>query len=646
MQRRDISTAILASVTGAALLPRTTQAQTCTPPCFAQTPGETSAGVTPTNTADIPGNHPSGDVARYGCVMDGSTNDTANFQNACKVGGEIVISGPLALASGSLAALPDGGITLKSNTTIRCVNGGRIVVTGTTACNVFVSTNASNIKFIDVDCTGNSAGTESIGYFWWCKGTSAAAGPMVNLRFVRGSLTNFAAFYWIYFDNSLGTTYPMRDIRVTDASFTSLPGNAQGPTNIIVPAAMIGFSGSDTIRTLETVRDCHVENCTADGTYIKSFVAIWSGTFRIRVSGNILRNFGTDTSFANDVGVYAMLAYDHSHGTGLRPDLIEFSNNIVDSVRSCGIYIAGANRISILNNQINGQTDTVDGTLPKGGIAINASQVVTVRGNTLDLCYYGIQCYLEPGSTTNDRAVIQDNVISNVAASGTGVKVGGTTGGNAPSIEIDGLAIDSANASVTGILIVGTSAVGIDNLAIRNFRINTKNHGIRVYNPDASAPAFGNVHLGNGDIQSFNSYGILFNNCSNTLTRLTIDSIVFSMPDPGAVMLYVAGSTGLTVRNVTFCDMTTGTGAGWYGSNAKGRLEGVRYVNVAVGNRYLTAGNDLGVSAPAGWGADNDFVQNLDVSELGTAGGKYVRLGWTFDRSAGAWKECRALTGN
>jgi hypothetical protein len=643
MHRRDISTAILASVTGAALLPGNAQSQTCTPPCFAQTPAETSAAVPPTNTADIPGNHPSGDVARYGCAMNGVTDDTAAFKNACKLGGELVISGPLRLESASLGS---NGITLKSNTTIRCVNGGSIVVTGTAHCNVFVSINASNVKFIDVDCTGNSAGDASTGMFWWCQGTAAATGQQLgNFKFIRGSLTNFAALYWIYFDNTAATTVPMRDITIADANFTSQAGNAQGPTNIAFSAAILGFSGSDSIKTFETLRDCHVENCRADGTFIKTFVAIWSGTFRIKVSGNILKNFGMDSSIANDAGAYAMLAYDHSHGTGLRPDLIEFSNNIVDSVRSCGVYVAAGNRISILNNEINGQTDTVDASLAKGGIAVGGCQLVTIRGNTLDSCHFGITCYLEP-DTPNDRAVIQANVVTNTTANGVGVKLGGTTGGNAPSIEVDGISIDSTNSGVTGVMVVATSTVGINNLAIRNFKINTRTNGVLLYSPDSTVPAVGTVHLVNGEVQGFGNYGILFNNCSSSSGRITIESIVLSGPQVGSVMLHIGGSVGLTIRNITFCDMTSGTGAGWIASNARGRLESLRYVNVAAANRYVVAGNDLGISTPAWTGADNDFVQDLNITELGAVGSKYVRLGWTFDTVAVAWKECRALTGN
>ena len=41
-----------------------------------------------------------------------------------------------------------------------------------------------------------------------------------------------------------------------------------------------------------------------------------------------------------------------------------------------------------------------------------------------------------------------------------------------------------------------------------------------------------------------------------------------------------------------------------------------------------------------------DFVANSNVSELGTAGSKYVLTGWVCTASPTTFKECRCLTGN
>lgn len=74
MQRRDIAKAFLASATVSALAVHRAQAQTCTPPCYPQTPQEL---VPPANDS-----FPPGDVRRYGAVGDDSTPSDGAFANA------------------------------------------------------------------------------------------------------------------------------------------------------------------------------------------------------------------------------------------------------------------------------------------------------------------------------------------------------------------------------------------------------------------------------------------------------------------------------------------------------------------------------------------------------------------------------------
>jgi hypothetical protein len=102
----------------------------------------------------------------------------------------------------------------------------------------------------------------------------------------------------------------------------------------------------------------------------------------------------------------------------------------------------------------------------------------------------------------------------------------------------------------------------------------------------------------------------------------------------------------VTVRGITFEDMTSGATACWYGSGATGRVSNVQYLNCAINNRYSGASSELGVATPTVGANDNDFIQDLNPNELGTTAAKYVRLGWTWDRVNAAWKECRSLTGN
>lgn len=68
--------------------------------------------------------------------------------------------------------------------------------------------------------------------------------------------------------------------------------------------------------------------------------------------------------------------------------------------------------------------------------------------------------------------------------------------------------------------------------------------------------------------------------------------------------------------------------------------------NTAEG--YMTAATNAYTAAPTtGSYAVGDFIRNSTPAETGTAGSKYVIMGWvcTTAGSPGTWKECRVLTG-
>jgi hypothetical protein len=81
MNRRNISTALIACATGAALLPRAAQSLTCTPPCYPETEAEMDLGVT-VNTA-----YPQGNALRYGADPTGATDSTNAIKYAFDLNG-------------------------------------------------------------------------------------------------------------------------------------------------------------------------------------------------------------------------------------------------------------------------------------------------------------------------------------------------------------------------------------------------------------------------------------------------------------------------------------------------------------------------------------------------------------------------------
>lgn len=69
----------------------------------------------------------------------------------------------------------------------------------------------------------------------------------------------------------------------------------------------------------------------------------------------------------------------------------------------------------------------------------------------------------------------------------------------------------------------------------------------------------------------------------------------------------------------------------------------------SLSNSEISAKNNADTSAPTtGTYYQGDFVPNSQPSEAGTAGNKYVIIGWicTASGTPGTWLQCRTLTGN
>ena len=105
MDRRKIAKTLIASATGAALLPRNSQAQTCTPPCFPQTAAEIAAGITPVsyNYPTLPYD------ARRHAKFDSVADDATGLANCMLVASQPTKNASgVVIASGGTIALPTG----------------------------------------------------------------------------------------------------------------------------------------------------------------------------------------------------------------------------------------------------------------------------------------------------------------------------------------------------------------------------------------------------------------------------------------------------------------------------------------------------------------------------------------------------------
>lgn len=70
-------------------------------------------------------------------------------------------------------------------------------------------------------------------------------------------------------------------------------------------------------------------------------------------------------------------------------------------------------------------------------------------------------------------------------------------------------------------------------------------------------------------------------------------------------------------------------------------------LNLLTDGRLSGTNNATNAAPTSGTHAQGDFVRNSTPTEAGTAGSKYVVLGWVAvsGGTPGTWKECRVLTG-
>lgn len=144
MLRRDITRLVLGSAVGTALIAQKAQAQTCSPPCFPQTPAEQAAQITPTSYEyDTVVVNPD----RYGAVGNGIADDTGAFTAAVAVL-QRTAGGTLQLTSGKKYSIR--GVVLPRNTTLSMF--GAKLIGMEAATHVIEATVGCTIQGGEIDC--------------------------------------------------------------------------------------------------------------------------------------------------------------------------------------------------------------------------------------------------------------------------------------------------------------------------------------------------------------------------------------------------------------------------------------------------------------------------------------------------------------
>lgn len=315
---------------------------------------------------------------------------------AAQGGGVLLIPGGAYELDSAELAQP---VTLSDNVIVEGC-GSRLTITGTSqTSSVFAALDRNNVTIRNLSCTGNSVATgynngAFFNYFLTPTATANTSGVLVE----DVTLDNFKAPYWICVENQ-NTSRTIIGVTIRRISAYSKAGNAISPTEVVWNASVIAILGNQT----GIVERVHVGELYVDASHIKSGVILYHGVRNALLDNLNIFHAGFSGAFANDAGAYAVQIYDtYGAGSGI------VVQNVRLSARSCGIYVAGQHAVTISGFVVEGQFDTLDGTLPKGAIAINGTVDCTVREGVIRNCARGIQW---SGPSTTERC---DGVISNV----------------------------------------------------------------------------------------------------------------------------------------------------------------------------------------------------------------------------------------
>jgi hypothetical protein len=230
-------------------------------------------------------------------------------------------------------------------------------------------------------------------------GSNGTPRNLAHFLIADSSFENFNAAAWIRVIN-YNEAYSVNDLEIRDNRFVSRESNAVNPSEISYTSNAISVMGSLTSKT-GVVSNVRITGNTINAAHLKGGIALWSGVRGATVVANTIADAGADAAIPNDKGAYAITVYDNAyyydkdHPQGARharsrPDDVHIERNVITRPKSCGIYVASANRVWIVGNKISGQSDPQNQTLPKGAIVLSYSLDGTVTGNNIFSSHIGM----------------------------------------------------------------------------------------------------------------------------------------------------------------------------------------------------------------------------------------------------------------
>jgi len=594
MLRRDIYVGFVAAATGSALL-KTAQAQSCTPPCYAQSAAEAAAGVTPADYSHQPGN-----VLRYGAnISPGTTDMTAAIQAAVN---------QAAQPGGAPAYVPAGTyhasttLCLSSNVRLHGDGSGSVIefgssanqdcMAGITVSNVSVSRlklvlsnpqfgcgyvgtvafrkNSTNCVVEDCEITGaTSVGVLLSGssncrisrnYFHGFLDHSPTVGATVTagragiaaeqslcalepVVFPAGShfggVTGFKA----------STVYHVSRTGLSRSAFRLSPSDTGIP--VITPVgsgtatvSLTGVGGTDSadIRLMTEVAaadsyDCSyniIDNNQCFGGNNHGIALETSSVPDNLMTKNIVsgNRVGTHTA-------YGILAYSHQAGDTYN----EITNNYIENISGtsisqggsagAGIYVAGMGAVSVLGNTIrNCCTATSNTSLAPGGIGVDLT-----TGSPITIA----------GNSIHDMAQGNTHGLNIAHIYIVGSPVGTTITGNTCSQRVaggigSGIYLScSASAQAIGVTVTGNNVNILDTIA--NCR------GIYAY---ASAFDVQNLTISGNVVLGCSYRGIALEQAKGYAVKMfTVNGNIVSGGASACVPIHISGGVnGTVVGNV------------------------------------------------------------------------------------------------
>jgi hypothetical protein len=279
--------------------------------------------------------------------------------------------------------------------------------------------------------------------------------PRGNISITGSEFISFTGTSWIHVLGG-GKGNEIDAVTIEDNYFKSVEGNAVAPEHIVCPASAVSIQG---LGPTSSVAEVCVAGKKIDADYIKTGVAVWSGASAVTIRNNTITNAGKGLPVPDHYsnGSYGILIYHHhavppSTMLFARPTKIGIFDNEIVSPYSSGIYVAGGQNVSIVDNSISGQVDTYDITEPRGAVALNSLNNdfegvhTSITDNHIRASAIGISI------AGGVLPIVDSNVIESIPTGGTGIKIDGSAIGATLTLTNTIIAADKNTDHVSSVL--------------------------------------------------------------------------------------------------------------------------------------------------------------------------------------------------